>query len=108
VNIILDRVNEQDRYGGATYLLNHGIDPLIDDRVTIAHNKIIVIDNRNVITGSFRGSIYDLSRVSQLSVPHHTRPPIAGRPGGRLLGAAEPFLDMRPSASSRAVVGHLR
>jgi PLD-like domain len=32
VNIILDRVNEQDRYTGATYLLNHGIDPLIDDR----------------------------------------------------------------------------
>src|ERR1700688_2042198 len=24
VNVILDRVNEQDRYTGATYLLNHG------------------------------------------------------------------------------------
>jgi phosphatidylserine/phosphatidylglycerophosphate/cardiolipin synthase-like enzyme len=46
VNVILDRVNEQDR-------LNHGIDPLIDDRVVIAHNKIMVIDDRNVITGSF-------------------------------------------------------
>ena len=53
VNVILDRVNEQDRYTGATYLLNHGIDPLIDDRVVIAHNKIMVIDDRNVITGSF-------------------------------------------------------
>jgi phosphatidylserine/phosphatidylglycerophosphate/cardiolipin synthase-like enzyme len=53
VNVILDRVNEQDRYTGATYLLNHGIDPLIDDRVVIAHNKIMVIDDRTVITGSF-------------------------------------------------------
>jgi phosphatidylserine/phosphatidylglycerophosphate/cardiolipin synthase-like enzyme len=53
VNVMLDRVNEQDRYTGATYLLNHGIDPLIDDRVVIAHNKIMVIDDRNVITGSF-------------------------------------------------------
>jgi phosphatidylserine/phosphatidylglycerophosphate/cardiolipin synthase-like enzyme len=35
VNVILDRVNEQDRYTGATYLLNHDIDPLIDDRVVI-------------------------------------------------------------------------
>jgi len=53
VKVILDKVNEQQRYAGATYLLNHGIDPLIDDRVTIAHNKIMVIDDRNVITGSF-------------------------------------------------------
>jgi len=57
VNVILDRVNEQNRYTGATYLLNHGIDPLIDDRVAIAHNKIIVIDDRNVITGSFNFTI---------------------------------------------------
>jgi phosphatidylserine/phosphatidylglycerophosphate/cardiolipin synthase-like enzyme len=47
VNVILDRVNEQDRYTAATYLLNHGIDPLIDDRVVIAHSKIMVIDDRS-------------------------------------------------------------
>ncbi len=53
VNVILDKTNEQKRYTGATYLVNHGINPLIDDKVAIAHNKVIVIDSRAVITGSF-------------------------------------------------------
>ena len=53
VKVILDRINEQRRYTGATYLRNHGIDPLIDDQVAIAHNKVLVIDAQRVITGSF-------------------------------------------------------
>jgi phosphatidylserine/phosphatidylglycerophosphate/cardiolipin synthase-like enzyme len=53
VGVILDRANEQKRYTAATYLANHCIAPLIDDRVTIAHNKVMVIDGRDVITGSF-------------------------------------------------------
>ena len=53
VKVILDRINEQKRYTAATYLKNHGIDVLIDDAVVIAHNKVVVIDRRNVITGSF-------------------------------------------------------
>lgn len=53
VKVILDRINEQKRYTAATYLINHDIDVLIDDTVTIAHNKVIVIDGRNLITGSF-------------------------------------------------------
>ena len=53
VEVILDRSNERRRYTGATYLVNHGIQPLIDDKVAIAHNKVLVIDERNVITGSF-------------------------------------------------------
>lgn len=53
VGVILDRSNERGRYTGATYLSNHGIAPFIDDRVAIAHNKVMVIDAKNVITGSF-------------------------------------------------------
>jgi len=53
VRVILDKSNETGRYSGATYLVNHGIDPLIDYRVAIAHNKVMVIDGRTVITGSF-------------------------------------------------------
>lgn len=53
VKVILDRTNEQKRYTAATYLKNHGIDVLIDDAVMIAHNKVVIIDHRNVITGSF-------------------------------------------------------
>jgi phosphatidylserine/phosphatidylglycerophosphate/cardiolipin synthase-like enzyme len=43
VRVILDRVNDRG-YSGATFLLNHGVVPLIDDQVKIAHNKVIVID----------------------------------------------------------------
>ena len=51
--VILDKSNEQPRYTGATYLTNHGIPVLIDDRVAIAHNKVLAIDGKHVITGSF-------------------------------------------------------
>jgi phosphatidylserine/phosphatidylglycerophosphate/cardiolipin synthase-like enzyme len=53
VRVLLDKINEQKRYTAATYLLNHGIDVLIDDKVAIAHNTVIVIDGRDVIIGSF-------------------------------------------------------
>ena len=53
VMVILDKINEQKRYTAATYLKNHGIAPMIDFQPAIAHNKVIVIDRRNVITGSF-------------------------------------------------------
>jgi phosphatidylserine/phosphatidylglycerophosphate/cardiolipin synthase-like enzyme len=72
VNVILDRINEQNRYIGATYLLNHGIEPLVDDHVTIAHNKMMVIDKRNVITGSFNFSIWQLARVVRAAISART------------------------------------
>lgn len=53
VRAILDKVNESGRYSGATYLANHGIPVFIDSAVAIAHNKVMVIDGRAVITGSF-------------------------------------------------------
>jgi phosphatidylserine/phosphatidylglycerophosphate/cardiolipin synthase-like enzyme len=53
VKIILDKMNEQKQYTAASFLRNHGIEPLIDDKVAIAHNKVMVLDRRNVITGSF-------------------------------------------------------
>lgn len=53
VKVILDKINEQKRYTAATFLKNHGVEPVIDDRVAIAHNKIMVIDRHDTITGSF-------------------------------------------------------
>jgi phosphatidylserine/phosphatidylglycerophosphate/cardiolipin synthase-like enzyme len=53
VKVVLDKINQTDKYSAATFLMNHGIDPLIDDKVAIAHNKVMVLDRRNVITGSF-------------------------------------------------------
>jgi phosphatidylserine/phosphatidylglycerophosphate/cardiolipin synthase-like enzyme len=50
---VLDTSNETDNYSAATFLVNAGIKTLIDDQHAIAHNKVMVIDNATVITGSF-------------------------------------------------------
>src|SRR5580765_7645357 len=53
VDVVLDQSREGERYTSATYLLNNGLVPLTDDRHAIAHNKVMVIDGRVVLTGSF-------------------------------------------------------
>ena len=53
VRVILDKSNRQDRYTGATTMLNAGIPVWIDAPPGIAHNKIMVIDRSAVIGGSF-------------------------------------------------------
>lgn len=54
IGVILDKSHVRKKsYSAATYLTNHGIMPLIDRRVAIAHNKVMIIDRRNVIAGSF-------------------------------------------------------
>ncbi len=54
VKIILDRTNEQERYENKlAYLQIRGVDLMVDDTVGIAHDKVIIIDRTNVITGSF-------------------------------------------------------
>ena len=53
VCILLDRSNEQESYSDLRILLDHGLAPLIDAHHPIAHNKVMVIDKRVVITGSF-------------------------------------------------------
>src|SRR5215471_14894930 len=53
IHVILDKSNETDRYSAATFLNNAGIETQIDDQHGIAHNKIMIIDNATIITGSF-------------------------------------------------------
>jgi phospholipase D len=57
VQVILDRSNDRSgseaRYSGATYVANVGVPVWIDTASGIAHNKLIVIDGRLVIGGSF-------------------------------------------------------
>lgn len=53
VNIILDHSNEKEPYTDLPHLLQNGVHPLIDAQHAIAHNKVMVIDRRTVITGSF-------------------------------------------------------
>jgi phosphatidylserine/phosphatidylglycerophosphate/cardiolipin synthase-like enzyme len=53
VRAILDKSQRTERYSGATFLANAGIEVLIDAKHAIAHNKVMVLDGETVITGSF-------------------------------------------------------
>jgi phosphatidylserine/phosphatidylglycerophosphate/cardiolipin synthase-like enzyme len=53
VDILLDRSNEVERYSDLHVFLEHGLAPLIDANHSIAHNKVMVIDRKVVVTGSF-------------------------------------------------------
>jgi phosphatidylserine/phosphatidylglycerophosphate/cardiolipin synthase-like enzyme len=53
IKMILDKVNETKQGDGARYLKSKDIEILIDNKVAIAHNKVMIIDGKNIITGSF-------------------------------------------------------
>jgi phosphatidylserine/phosphatidylglycerophosphate/cardiolipin synthase-like enzyme len=53
ISAVLDKSNRTQKYSAATFLKNMDIPVFIDDKHAIAHNKIMIIDNRVVITGSF-------------------------------------------------------
>ena len=53
VQVILDKSQRTEKYSLATFLENAGIPTFVDDIHGIAHNKVMVIDSRIVITGSF-------------------------------------------------------
>ena len=53
IDILLDRSNEQETYTELGHLIQQGLVPHIDAQHAIAHNKIIIIDRRTLLTGSF-------------------------------------------------------
>ena len=53
VEVILDKSQKTQKYSSSTFLTNARIPTFIDARHAIAHNKIIIIDQSVVITGSF-------------------------------------------------------
>lgn len=53
VNILLDRSDFSDKYSQISSLRKSGIDVSIDRVLCIAHNKVMIIDEKIVITGSF-------------------------------------------------------
>lgn len=53
VHILLDRANEKETYSELGPLEQQGLDVQIDAHHAIAHNKIIIIDRRTLLTGSF-------------------------------------------------------
>jgi phosphatidylserine/phosphatidylglycerophosphate/cardiolipin synthase-like enzyme len=53
VRVILDKSDVRGRERGAAYVAAAGIPVWIDYRPAIAHNKVIIIDGEDLITGSF-------------------------------------------------------
>src|SRR6185436_15561204 len=53
VRVILDKSQRTEKYSSADFLNNAGVATFIDARHAIAHNKLMVIDGRIVLTGSF-------------------------------------------------------
>lgn len=53
INVILDRSQKTQRYSASRFLVNQHIPCWIDYKPAIAHNKIMIIDEKEVITGSF-------------------------------------------------------
>lgn len=53
VDVILDKSNEIDRYSDLHFFIENDMDVRIDHEHAIAHNKIIIIDKKVVITGSY-------------------------------------------------------
>lgn len=56
VTAVLDKSQRTEKYSSATFLHNQGVPVFIDAKHAIAHNKIILIDGRTIITGSFNFS----------------------------------------------------
>ena len=50
---VAPRRGARNRYSGATYMANAGVPVFIDYQPAIAHNKVIIIDQRLVIGGSY-------------------------------------------------------
>jgi phosphatidylserine/phosphatidylglycerophosphate/cardiolipin synthase-like enzyme len=53
VEIILDHSNEKDAHSDLQFLLEQKLAPVIDAHHAIAHNKVMLIDGKTIVTGSF-------------------------------------------------------
>ena len=53
IEIILDKSRRTEKYSAADFTSHMGVSTYIDGAHAIAHNKIMIIDNETVITGSF-------------------------------------------------------
>lgn len=53
VEVVLDKKQRTDKYSSATFFFNKGISIKIDSRCAANHNKVMIIDEEMVITGSF-------------------------------------------------------
>lgn len=53
VKVILDKSQVSQRYSSRTFFMDQGFDLRINTKHAIFHNKVMIIDDKTVITGSF-------------------------------------------------------
>jgi phosphatidylserine/phosphatidylglycerophosphate/cardiolipin synthase-like enzyme len=53
VEVILDKSQQTEKYSSADFLRDSGIPTYIDAQHAIAHNKVMIIDEGTILTGSF-------------------------------------------------------
>src|SRR5205823_8631067 len=99
VVVLLDRSNEAESYSELGDLERHGLEVWIDAAHAIAHNKVVVVDGRTVLTGRFNftrqaehenaenllvlrdhGDLAALYRANFHSHREHCHAPGAGKP----------------------------
>ena len=53
IEVVLDKSNKTGKYSAADFVAHAGIPTWLDEKHAIAHNKVMIIDESTVITGSF-------------------------------------------------------
>lgn len=94
VRAVLDKSQLSERYTGATFLANTGIEVRINSRYAIMHNKFLVIDGQTVQTGSFNYTRAAVERNAENVIVVRGNPAIAqaySDEWSRLWGEAQPL-----------------
>ncbi|HEY1380184.1 MAG TPA: phospholipase D family protein [Gemmataceae bacterium] len=78
VEVVLDHSNETEPHTDLPELVEAGLKPLVDPHHAIAHNKVMVIDRRTILTGSFNFTRQaEIENAENLLVLHHHRELVA-------------------------------
>ena len=78
IRVLLDKSQRGDHYSVATFLQNHHVPTFIDDQHGIAHNKIVILDGKVLITGSFNFTKASEERNAENVLIIHDRPKLIG------------------------------
>ena len=77
VRVVLDKSQKTEKYTSANFLANSGIPTHIDSVHAIAHNKILVIDQQHVETGSFNFTSAAAKRNAENAIVIWNNPQLA-------------------------------
>lgn len=53
IEVVLDKSNRTGKYSSADFISHAGIPTWLDEKHAIAHNKVMILDEATVLTGSF-------------------------------------------------------